>query len=447
MLKYHIKPEKTYVFPAEVSVVHYLDSILVIAPDTANWIVLNNDKCLEILESFRQGKTVKEISSEFRDNLSDVKTVVTQLEAKKFCTKVVSKVTDAPRSLHLYMTNRCNLHCPHCYMFSGAKEDKELSTNEIVRLFHDYKIFGGKNVTLSGGEPTLRDDFDTLVREAYDVGLKVRVLTNGSLLTAARVAAVTPYLDSIQISIDGFSEESNSIIRGTGHFDKAMNAVTSFVNGGVNTSVAITPSLDLLRTHLNEYSLFAENLVRKIPNKNFVVKFSENLLKGRDICPSEQGNDEYYRLIKALRRNLNGSKFEIMSFVHSLNGNTIMDNCMFGVFAVSSNGDVFLCARTNDLKPVANIRKQSFSEIIRLSDMAVKASLIMNLRPCNTCELRYICGGGCRIDEFRSLVCRASFDNIDYDAIPPRQCRQEYKNTFYRLMIESNPYLYSEVIE
>jgi len=34
-------------------------------------------------------------------------------------------------------------------MFSGAKEDNELSTNEIVRLFLDYKNFGGRNVTLS----------------------------------------------------------------------------------------------------------------------------------------------------------------------------------------------------------------------------------------------------------------------------------------------------------
>ena len=330
-------------------------------------------------------------------------------------------------------------------MFSGEKDGKELSTNEIVRLFQDFKILGGRNVTLSGGEPTLRPDFDRLVREAFDAGLKVRVLTNGSLLTAARIDAIGPFLDSIQISIDGFSEESNSIIRGDGHFCKAMKAIPLLIKAGVNTSVAITPTLELLRTHVKEYSLFAEELIRKNSSEKFMVKFSESLLRGRDICPSIQSNDEYYRLIKTLRRSLNGPKFEVMSFIHTMRSNIVMDNCMFGVFAVSSNGDVYFCARKNELSPVANVRRQSLSEIARLSDMAVKATMISNLRPCNACELRYICGGGCRIEEFRSLVDRANFDNVNYSDIPPRQCSQEYKNTFYRLMIESNPYLYSEI--
>lgn len=424
---------------------HYGKSILVISPETANWIVLNNDKCLQIIDCLRQGRTIKEVMDEFEGYLADVKATITQLESKKFCNKAVSRVTDKTRSLHLYTTNKCNLNCPHCYMFSGSTIGRELLTDEIIKLFRDYKNSGGSNVTLSGGEPTLRSDFDVLVKTAFDLGLKVRVLTNGSMLTKKRIDTISPYLDSIQISIDGFSEESDSIIRGKGHFRKAMNAIDFLVSNGVSTSVAITPSLQLLEEHIEEYSSFAEKLAKTYSGDKFMVKFSESLLSGRDICPSKRDNDEYYKLIQTLRRALNGPNFEIMSFVHSFHTNTIMDNCMFGVFAIASNGDVYFCARTSDLKPVANIRTHSFSEILQLSDIAEKATRITNLKPCGTCDLRYICGGGCRIDEFNDLVDRTQFDNIDYDSIPPRRCSAAFKNRFYRLMIESNPYMYSEI--
>ncbi len=445
MPRYYIEPEKTYNFPSEIFIVHYGESILVISPETANWIVLNNDKCLQIIDYLRQGLTIKEVMDEFEGYLADVKATITQLEGKRFCNKVVSRVTDKARSLHLYTTNKCNLNCPHCYMFSGSTIGRELLTDEIIKLFRDYKNSGGQNVTLSGGEPTLRPDFDVLVKTAFDLGLKVRVLTNGSMLTKERIDAISPYLDSIQISIDGFSEESDSIIRGNGHFRKAMSAIDYLVSDGVSTSVAITPSLQLLEEHIEEYSSFAEKLAKTYSGDKFMVKFSESLLNGRDICPSKRDNDEYYKLIQTLRRKLNGPKFEIMSFVHSFHTNTIMDNCMFGVFAIASNGDVYFCARTSDLKPVANIRTHSFSEILQLSDIAEKATRITNLKPCGTCDLRYICGGGCRIDEFKDLVDRTQFDNIDYDSIPPRRCNATFKNRFYRLMIESNPYMYSEI--
>ena len=120
-----------------------------------------------------------------------------------------------------------------------------------------------------------------------------------------------------------------------------------------------------------------------------------------------------------------------------------MDNCMFGVFTISSNGDVYMCARTSDLRPVANIRTDSFSTIVNISECAAQASHISHLRPCNKCDIRYICGGGCRIDEFPSLVKeRKTFEEINYESVSPRECHSKMRDKFYSLMIKSNPYLY-----
>ena len=36
-------------------------------------------------------------------------------------------------SLHLYLTNACNLRCPHCYMNAGKTGDNELTYEEIYK--------------------------------------------------------------------------------------------------------------------------------------------------------------------------------------------------------------------------------------------------------------------------------------------------------------------------
>lgn len=128
-------------------------------------------------------------------------------------------------------------------MFAGKAMDNELSTQEIFKLIEDYASIGGNQITLSGGEPCMHKDINDIIKFAYDHNLKVRILSNGTLMTDKWIEDYSKYIDSIQISVDGFSEETNSAIRGRGNFEKSLHAIDQFVLHGVNTSVAVTPSL------------------------------------------------------------------------------------------------------------------------------------------------------------------------------------------------------------
>ena len=57
------------------------------------------------------------------------------------------------------ITKRCNLFCKHCYRDSGPSvpEDKELSTEEGIKLLDQIKAAGFKLMILSGGEPLIRE--------------------------------------------------------------------------------------------------------------------------------------------------------------------------------------------------------------------------------------------------------------------------------------------------
>jgi radical SAM protein with 4Fe4S-binding SPASM domain len=83
------------------------------------------------------------------------------------------------------LTQRCNLHCAHCYMsaFAGADTSRELSTEECRRVIDEIAA-ANPNVflILTGGEPLLRKDIFDLAACSADKGFTVVLGTNGVLL-------------------------------------------------------------------------------------------------------------------------------------------------------------------------------------------------------------------------------------------------------------------------
>lgn len=443
---YNIDIEKKYKFVREFSKINYNGKTLVIEPLSANWIVLDRLSQLEVFNFLEKGHSIKEALDCSYFNKDDINYVITQIEARRLQSKQVHSTIEDKRSLHLYLTNQCNLACPHCYMFSGIKNENELTTDELIKLLKDYKnIVNGTRVTISGGEPTIRIDFYEIVKFASEIGLEVNILTNGTLLSPENIATLSKYIYSVQISLDGYSEESDSIIRGKGHFQKALIAIDEFLKYGVETSIAITPPFSILQDHTDEYVKFARQLLKKYSDKPFHIKFTEELSNGRSINPSIQFNERYSSLINIIKEKLYQGNYDLMKFVQTMRNNVVLDNCMFGVFAISSQGNVYFCPEITNLPIIDNIRTASLKEIYEKSLDAEKATSVSKLKPCNGCELRYICGGGCRIKEFPMLTNRQSFDVVDYNSIPSRYCNVKIKEKFYDLMIQSNEYLYLSI--
>ena len=163
MAQFEINKNKEYHFPIITKVVRFDNKILVIATEYANWIVLDSTEQLSVLEFLKQGHTIQDcFLNSFKED--DINYVVCQIEARQLCNKQVHSSVEDERSMHLYLTNKCNLFCPHCYMYSGQKTQEELTTEQIKKLIYDYKtIANGTRLTISGGEPTIRSDFEQII--------------------------------------------------------------------------------------------------------------------------------------------------------------------------------------------------------------------------------------------------------------------------------------------
>ena len=140
------------------------------------------------------------------------------------------------------LTRQCNLYCEHCY--AGADLDAapgELTTAEGKQLLDELADYGVPVVLFSGGEPMVRDDLETLVAHAADVGLRPVLSTNGTLVTPERAAALRDAgLKYAGVSIDGMPERNDAFRGEEGAFDAALRGIETFLDAGVKTRLRYT---------------------------------------------------------------------------------------------------------------------------------------------------------------------------------------------------------------
>lgn len=365
----------------------------------------------------------------------DAKWVVTQLVARHFETPPKhQKLTPV---MQLYLTNSCNMHCPHCYMRAGKAVKNELTTDEVFSILNAYKQNGGVDVKLTGGEIALRPDLFDIAEYGAALGLHIELLTNGTLWTKESIERIIPYITVVQISIDGYNEEENAKVRGKGNFQKALDAVHYFTISGARVHVAMTAyySADLSQK-ADYYADFAKNLKEKYKNYNLDVFIATGLLPGRygELSPKEE--EEYTAITQGIYSRYRGCQsFIDEGFIGRHQVGLILSNCSYGYPTIASNGDVFMCPIISATNIVANIRTTPLAEIMEICNHAHSLSETKNLEPCNHCELKSICGGDCRIRYFDELK-RNDIENV----VAPirRRCSQNVKNRFYELMINTN---------
>ncbi|MGD2070919.1 MAG: radical SAM protein [Gemmatimonadota bacterium] len=126
------------------------------------------------------------------------------------------------------LTRRCNLACAHCYISAGSWHggEDELDTSTALGVLDDVLDVNPSPVLiLSGGEPLLRDDLETLAERAAGRGATVVVGTNGTRLTDARVGSLMDAgVRGVAVSVDSLR---------AGYHDRFRNAAAGpDVHGG-----------------------------------------------------------------------------------------------------------------------------------------------------------------------------------------------------------------------
>jgi len=146
-----------------------------------------------------------------------------------------------PSTVVIEPTDRCNLRCPGCYAKSSS-DGVDLPYERIVQIVEQVIDMGVTLVTLSGGEPFLRERADrTITRLAQRFPNQgFLVYTNGTLIdedTARRLGEVGNVFPAI--SVEGFEHQTDER-RGEGTYAKIRRARERLARYGVMTGFSVT---------------------------------------------------------------------------------------------------------------------------------------------------------------------------------------------------------------
>jgi cyclic pyranopterin phosphate synthase len=108
--------------------------------------------------------------------------------------------------LRVSVTEQCNLACVYCKPRASAIQRSEvpvLSRNEVVQLVKVFTSLGIRKVRLTGGEPLLRRDLETIIAGiSPEVEGRVHLTTNGIHLARRARALRDAGLSGVNVSLD-----------------------------------------------------------------------------------------------------------------------------------------------------------------------------------------------------------------------------------------------------
>ena len=126
------------------------------------------------------------------------------------------------------LTRSCNLACVHC---RAAAQDRpyegELTEAECRRVMDEIAEIAKPIIIMTGGEPLLRGDVFDLAQYGNDLGFRMTMATNGTLLTPQIVQKlIGSGIQRISVSLDGATAQSHDAFRKVdGAFESALRGI------------------------------------------------------------------------------------------------------------------------------------------------------------------------------------------------------------------------------
>jgi len=147
------------------------------------------------------------------------------------------------RDLRISVTDKCNFRCPYCMPIEVFGEDFQFSPKgdvltfeEIERLTRLVVRAGVEKVRLTGGEPLLRKDLPSLIKELAGIeGVRdLTLTTNGWFLAQHAVALKAAGLNRVTVSLDSLDEQVFAKMNGRGYGPaRVLEAIDAAIAAGL----------------------------------------------------------------------------------------------------------------------------------------------------------------------------------------------------------------------
>lgn len=265
------------------------------------------------------------------------------------------------RYILIHVTNRCNLKCKHCYVDKKGFDMPLDTFRDVVDQFFNS---GGLKVLITGGEPLIHPDFEKILRYVRKYGIRLEVLTNGTLIDKKLARIINKYVDEVQVSIDGLK----------GHEQIRGDWLAKTIEGLKKLDIDFAISTMVTKFNIQEFNEI-EKMVEELGAKRWLLDYP---CTDVNILPTIE---EGAKIIKNFG-------FGKESYESSLK-----KTCGTHLCSVTPKGDISRCGFYED-RPVGNIKDGLLNCWKLISDKHLWD--INELKCSKNCNYVDLCKGGCR---------------------------------------------------
>jgi radical SAM protein with 4Fe4S-binding SPASM domain len=309
------------------------------------------------------------------------------------------------RKALLQITERCNLHCAHCFV-SARREGLDLSLEDVrERVLPQLRAARVTRVTLTGGEPFSHPEVLSIARSIRTFGMRVTLCTNGTLIDHTMIdqlSAIGGVL--VNISLDGFSERGHGKFRGSPQsFNQTVATARALGARGLLKGVLATPNALADPAEYERLCAFARACGAEYVLLNPLASMGRGVKASRRLATARERLREI-----ATRTALHAGNDLDVVHIRFPNDDRPLSACEAGtIIYVFATGDVTVCpylvfaARS----PRSNHRPEEFivGNVLHHDDVAARLDAyrlydrgrVPGDALCDSCTLAGRCGRGC----------------------------------------------------
>lgn len=201
--------------------------------------------------------------------MEDIEHIKANNQLEKYCNDCLSQ--SIPTSIHLELTNECNLRCIHCF---HDEEYNSLSFEEIDSLFQMLRNSQFIKITLTGGEFITLPYWKEILKSAKTNGLIISMLSNLTLISYDDIDFIDSInIHSIKTSLYGSNAEiHDNITKVKGSFEKTIKSLNYMVQKEIPVDVS--------------WTIMKNNIEKVSDLKDFIKKLGVRIFFDERILPS-----------------------------------------------------------------------------------------------------------------------------------------------------------------
>lgn len=305
----------------------------------------------------------------------------------------------------LNLTRQCNLNCKHCYA-GGTIKKAEMSIKQIEDLidFMSTRVIEPKLMIITGGEPTIEQEkLKTAIKKGYQYGFKIRVNSNGILITNEMAKFFKEYNVIVQLSLDGIDAQTHALLRNDiNAYGYVMNAINILKSNCVDFAISFTIHSENIK-QLPQMIDFALKIGAEKFNTSSLVQIGNAKINNLRTVDFLEEFSSLYNEVRNDKRKQHLTRATLFAeTVIAIRDGVKFVQCGTGncTTCIDSSGEIYPCLNMmNSDFLISNVNDSNFKEQFNESKIREYLSKIniSNLNDkCSKCFFKYWCGGYCR---------------------------------------------------